>query len=341
MAREMEDAGASVRLLGLKRDLKGKNFNKMPALALALRKTFETEKPYFFHVQYLAPGALPVLWAKISRMPRVLATLHTPGHVYGKRLFLLKFIATYLCDAFLCVSEAAESAIFGDSEVFSEELLRKGRKHFSIFNGVDCVEIKRIVRNVDQQAFRKSLGLSEEPVIGVVGRLNPVKGHAFLLNSFAHLVRTQPKVRLLIVGDGESRENLLSQACALGISGNIIWTGRVSLIEAIKFYAAMDVVAVPSLFEGFGLSAAEAMAAGKPVVASNVDGLCDLMVDQKTGFLVTYGDEKSMAGALLKLLINPDLSQKMGMEGSRHVFSRFDLNEFKAKWLELYHALEN
>jgi len=339
MKKKMEDAGARVILLELKRNRRGKNYFKLIVLARALHRVFKEVQPYFFHVQYLAPGAFPVIWGKLHRLPRVLATLHTPGHMYKKTTFSIKFIASHVCDAFFCVSRTAEQHIFGDSSLFSEKAFLAGRRHFHVFNGVDVQRIARLIQEVDRSELKRRYGLGEGIVIGVTGRLNPVKGHAFLIDVFALLLKTQPNAELLVIGEGESLPSLQVQAQQLGIDEKIRWLGRLLPDDALRAYAVMDVVAVPSVFEGFGLSAAEAMAAGKPVVASDVDGLRDIVEQDRTGFLVGYGDKNAMCEALARLGDNRTFREMLGTAGEKRAMELFGMEQFHRNWQIVYKIL--
>jgi len=338
MVQEMERAGARVRLLRLVRRREGK-WKPLPRLAWNLRKVIQEERPSVFHVQYLAPGALPALIGRLFNVPHLLATLHTPGHVYSRRLWTLRLIARQICSLFICVSLEAEKAIFGNAALFSVDMLAQGRRHFTIFNGVDFSEMDRLLGAADSDLLRRRWNLGDRPVVGVVSRLNPVKGIDWLLESFALVVRELPEARLLVVGDGESRDLLLQQAHDLGVDDKVVWAGKLAREKALESYSVMDVVGVPSRFEGFGLSAAEAMGAGRPVVAMDADGLRDLVIDGKTGFRVPVGDTTAFANWILDLLSNKDKARAMGRAGRQSALKNFDSRLFQRNWEDLYQAI--
>lgn len=338
MVRSMEQAGARVRLLALTRR-RGRTLAHLPRLILNLLRVIREERPDAFHVQYLAPGALPVLVGRFLGVKRVIATLHTPGHVYGRKQGLLRFVANHVCHVYCCVSLESERAIFGSASLFSAELLASGCRHFTIFNGVDFSEMDRLLRAADSDLLRRQWGLGDRPVVGVVSRLNPVKGIDWLLESFALVVRELPEARLLVVGDGESRDLLLQQAHDLGVDDKVVWAGKLVREKALESYSVMDVVGVPSRFEGFGLSAAEAMGAGRPVVAMDADGLRDLVIDGKTGFRVPVGDTTAFANWILDLLSNKDKARAMGRAGRQSALKNFDSRLFQRNWEDLYQAI--
>jgi glycosyltransferase involved in cell wall biosynthesis len=143
-----------------------------------------------------------------------------------------------------------------------QELDQKGFQF--IPNGIDT-ERFRFDSNV-RETVRKELGLTDKFVVGCVGRLCYQKNQTFLLDVFAELLKTHSKSSLLLVGDGELRGVLEEKARRLGIAGNVLFYGTSDHVEQLMW--AMDALAFPSLFEGFGIVAIEAQAAGLPVVCS-------------------------------------------------------------------------
>jgi glycosyltransferase involved in cell wall biosynthesis len=166
----------------------------------------------------------------------------------------------------------------------------------------------------------------------------PRGSHSFIfqLKIVYPLIKAIPNVMLLVVGDGPDKEKLKNKAKELGIKNHIIWMGRMDHEEVIKLYTIMDVVVIPSRFEGFGLSAAEAMAAGVPVIASAVDGLMEIIEDGKTGYLVPVNNSGELAQALIKLLNNPERAQTMGLNGAERVKKMFSFEHFSESTLAAY-----
>lgn len=339
MVAELERVGARVRLLRHNRRQGRAGWLGMLRLARALRRIFREERPHFVHVQYMTPGVVPIVAARLCHVPRVIATVHVPGRHYGKRIWLPR-TAARLCGVFLCVSETAERSFFGDSALFDESLLRQGRCHFTIHNAVDLDEVDAILASGRGEARRRELGLNGHPTVGVVGRLSYEKGHRWLLEAMRGVVARFPTARLLVVGDGAERPALEAQASELSLDGHVVWTGRLPREAALECYAAMDVVAVPSLWEGFGLSAAEAMAFGKPVVASDVDGLREVVRNTETGSLVPCEDASAMAAALTTLLGEPVMRQRMGAAGAARAREMFSAQAFSERHTRLYEALK-
>jgi len=159
------------------------------------------------------------------------------------------------------------------------------------------------------------------PVILYVGRLIPAKGVDTLIRSAPHVFDVLPDAKVIVVGDGPYCEVLQSLADQLGITSRVDFAGTQR--DVSPFYRKADVAAVPSLYEPFGIVAVEAMAASLPVVASNVGGLADSVVDGVTGWLVPPGDPEALADALLRILSLPDGGANMGRAGRERVLGNY------------------
>ncbi len=330
MVSRFEAAGAKVLLMKYER-AKGLWY-----LAKGLIRIFKEIKPDIVHVQYVAPGFVPIFAAKLAEIKVLFGTVHQPGNAYGWKAKLLLRTAARFCTAFFCVSRAVEESWFGSSELFDPKKTDGERKHFTIYNAVDIDRIATVSRAVDRRALRKSLGIGDNPVVGIVARLRAEKGHSVLLNAMAEVIKALPKAMLLIVGVGPDREQLGKLAEDLNIAGHIIWIGQKSPEEIYQLYGIMDVVAVPSRFEGFGLSAAEAMAAGVPVVASRAGGLVEVVDDGVSGYLVDTGDTPGLARPLVDLLSNPEKARTMGEEGFGRVKGKFSFGRFTGSMTTAY-----
>jgi len=330
LVSRMEGTGAKVVLMSLKRS------DGILALMANLSKIFKELKPDVVHVQYIAPGLIPIIAARLSGVKRVFATVHQPGRPYGWKSKLLIRIAAQLCDAFFCNSKSVEKSWFGDCQILDPEKIDVMRKHFTIYNGVDSDRIEGIVKQTDKEGLKESLNIKDKKVVGVIGRLREEKGQFILLESIKKVVEEMPDAALLVVGDGADRAYLEQAAVELGVNDHVIWLGQKDPDEVFALYGVIDLVVVPSLFEGFGLTAAEAMTAGKPVVASNVDGLREVIQDGISGLLVPPGNSKALGQAILELLANPAKAASMGERGKKIVETEFSLCRFQSAILATY-----
>jgi glycosyltransferase involved in cell wall biosynthesis len=190
------------------------------------------------------------------------------------------------------------------------------------------------------EATRGKLGIDDATSFLFVGRLmDPRKNLSYLLKAMALMVKTwkDTKVKLVIVGtDNQSSAKVL--AMRLGISDRVVFTGPVRDEELRRTYSACDVHVIPSLLEGFGLTALEAMAACKPVIANRVGSLPELVKDGVNGITVKKGDLLSFAGAMHNFVEQPAMLSRMGNEGFR-LASRYSWRNVAERTLDLYKSL--
>ena len=190
----------------------------------------------------------------------------------------------------------------------------------------------------DTGRARQRFGLGSGPLLLYVGRLEPSKGLEALLAAFEVAVRSLPEVRLAVVGRGSERYTLKLKrmAASLGLEGKVTFTGRVGRAELCELYAASTVMVLPSLMEGFGISLAEAMAAGKPCVATKVGAVPEVVSDGVTGLLVPPGSPRELAEAILKVLRSPDAGAGRGRRGRELVVGRFTVDRMARETTALY-----
>jgi glycosyltransferase involved in cell wall biosynthesis len=186
-------------------------------------------------------------------------------------------------------------------------------------------DLTRFVPGRHRDEVRKELGIDRgAPVVGVVGRLETQKGHVFLLDAWPEIMRAHPDARLLLVGEGSLRDALSAQAHRRGVADSVVFTGFRA--DVPRILDAIDVLALPSLHEGMPLTVIEAAAAGRPVVATAVDGTPEVVLEGQTGRLVPPADPPALARALQALLADPDEAARMGREARRWARERFDID---------------
>jgi glycosyltransferase involved in cell wall biosynthesis len=178
--------------------------------------------------------------------------------------------------------------------------------------------------DAEKAAARREWDLpADAPLAGYVGRLElPKKGLDVLIGSFARLRRSLPSARLAVAGDGPDRARLERMARESGLADAVRFTG--GLVDPRLFYDALDVFVLPSRWEGFGLSALEAMGSFLPVVASRVGGLPEVVADGETGLLAPPGDAASLESALRRLFAEPETARRFGAAGHARLLARFD-----------------
>jgi glycosyltransferase involved in cell wall biosynthesis len=201
-------------------------------------------------------------------------------------------------------------------------------------NGVDT---RRYPRRGDREATRAALGLRpDERAVAVLATFKEQKGHRYLIEAAGALRDDFPDVRYLLIGDGALRPELERQIAAAGLGGSIRLLGTRPDVPALL--AAADLFALPSLWEGLPMALIEAMAAGLPVVATDVSGTRGVMVEGETGLLVAPGDAPALARAIAALLARPDRAAQMGAAARRRVELHFSARKQAADHLALYAA---
>jgi len=209
-----------------------------------------------------------------------------------------------------------------------------------IYNGIDTGRFAQTYSAEELRSHRKQFGLKEDSlVIGIIARLSTVKGHPDLLRAFAEVRETRKDAELLIIGEGGIKQELLALARTLQIDGAVRFIDSVN--DTRIPLSITDIFAMPSLMEGFGLAILEAMAAGKAVVGTRIGGIAEVVEDGKDGLLVTPGDPKGLAGALLKLLNDDQLRKQLGEAARISAAQKFPIEKTVGKTVELYKTLRH
>jgi len=207
--------------------------------------------------------------------------------------------------------------------------------------GVDAHKIRTIFSGIDAGRFaRFSPERSRQEgatVIGCLAGLEERKGHQFLLEAGARLKNNGINLQYRIAGDGPLRSQLEQQAADLGLRDEVSFLGFVS--DTAEFLANVDLFAMPSLYEGLGVAALEAMAAGKAVIATRVGGLSESVIDGVTGILIPPRDPKALAEAIAKLVRTPDLAVAMGKQGRERVLQYFTLERMATQNESFYYEI--
>jgi glycosyltransferase involved in cell wall biosynthesis len=202
-----------------------------------------------------------------------------------------------------------------------------------IWNGAPLDEFAPVSRE-RALAVRRELRLGDDsPVVGAIGRLNTQKGHAYLLEAAPAVVAAHPSVRFLVAGDGDLMAPLQEQARALGLGDRVRFAGHRADVPDIL--GAIDVLAIPSLYEGTPLALFEAMAAGKAIVATAVDGCAEVLDDGATARLVPSRDPKALATAIAALLSDRGERSRLSA-AARAASRRYDIATCVAQMQDLY-----
>ena len=223
------------------------------------------------------------------------------------------------------------------SEQVKEHLLKDFNVEESdirvIHNGID-VEHFRSSALKERLEMKKALGLTQAGVVGIVARLSDVKGHIYLIEAMKLVLEKFADAQLLIVGEGKEKDNLARLVNKLDISKNISFLPEVK--DTREVLMAMDVFVMPSLKEGLGLALMEAMAAGLPVVGSNIGGIKTLIEDGVRGLLVEPGDFLGLSEAILELLQDPAKKELFGKQAQEFIAKDFSQEKMVSETERMY-----
>ena len=279
-----------------------------------LDRLLAREKFDLVHTHNSKAGFLGRLAARRNRIPIVIHTVH--GFAFHEKeswffrhLFIaLERMAARWCDQMIAVSQAMV-------EWAQREKIAPPEKFVKIYSGID---VERFRIETPSPELKSRFGIQpEETVIGVVSKLWEGKGHEVLIDAVARVLDSGCEVKLLIVGEGNLEVKLKDKVKHLGIEKNVVFTGFWSDVPEIT--AILDISVLPSFYEGMGRVVLEAMAAGKPVVASRVGGIPEFVEDHVTGFLISPGDVEALVDRLKTLIGDSDLRQKMGQQGAQRM----------------------
>ena len=264
------------------------------------------------HTHNSKAGFIGRLAARLARVPTIIHTVH--GFAFhesesaGRRVLFrcLERLAARWCDGMIFVSKPLV-------DWARREQIGIHLPHVVIFSGIDV----EAFQSADGGAFRRHWRIEQErPVVGMISKLWEGKGHHVLLNAWKGVLEAGllPTPLLLIAGEGPLEAALKRQVSELNLQDSVLFTGFQHDVPAVT--AAIDVAVLPSFFEGMGRALLEAMAAGKPVVASRVGGIPSLVSHNQNGLLVAPGDPVALKTALIDVLSQPALRQRLS-EGAR------------------------
>lgn len=235
-------------------------------------------------------------------------------------------------DRIICVSDKIQNDLL-DNGIPPDKLIR-------LNNAVDVSQYSRISSN-GKSHFCDTWKIPPDSfLIGTVSRLTPEKGHKYLVEAFAKIIPQFPQVRLVLVGDGPEQGKLERQTRENGISDKVIFCGFQQAIE--QYYSAFDLVVLPSIMEGMPISLLEAIAYGKPIIATAVGGIPDLIIDQHSGLLVPPQNIDALSQSLLWAMQHSEAMQIMQQRARQLVSEKYGIANWIKKMERIYlNLIEN
>ena len=296
-------------------------------------------KRNFYHIVHThnsKAGFLGRLAAKLADVPVIVHTVH--GFAFHDEeprwrqvLFRnLERLGSHWCDKMIFISQPLIDWALKDHIVGEEKIAK-------IYSGIQ-VDKFHPVKSGEKDRIRSKWALKqEEAVVGIVSKLWEGKGHTVLIEAFKLLKEKIKDAKLVIVGEGYLYDELFRMVDNNGLRESVLFTGF--QMDVSEIIATFDVAVLPSFFEGMGRVILEAMAMEKPVVASRVGGIPDLIDQGINGLLVRPGDARELADALEKVLSDKGLARKLGREGRKRIKDQFSADVMVQSIEKLYREL--
>jgi glycosyltransferase involved in cell wall biosynthesis len=300
-----------------------------PGTYAALRKALAAKHADLVHMHGYGATTFGRLCARAMRIPAILHEHANHGDTPWFQKVADRFLAPHT-DLALAVSEST-------AEFTIRARLMPADRTKVVYLGAPLDEFARPRSSEEIAGARAALGIAPETIaVGTVTRLMPSKGNQYLVEAAAVLVAKYPRVRVFIVGEGDLQGELEAQARALNFGDRLVFAGFQRDIAAVL--SALDIVVFPSLWEGTPLTAFEALAAGKPIVASDADGLLDILTHRHDALVVPKGDAAALTRAIDELIDQPAEARTLAAN-ARRTGAQYDIGAFVRKMERLYEIL--
>lgn len=304
---------------------------------ISLTRIFRSQQPGIVHTHSGKAGLLGRLAARVAKVPLILHTIHGPsfgpfqGPLANLAFRTAERLAARCTDHFVVVAQA-----------MARQYLAAGIGHpgqyTRILSGFDLDPF--LSAGKDREPTRARLGFGpEDLVVGTIARLVPLKGHEELLEAAPQLVRDNPRLRFLLVGDGPLRAALESVIASRGLQRHVVFTGLVPPSEIPALVGSMDVLVHLSRREGLPRALPQALAAGRPVVAYDCDGANEVCLNGRTGYLIQPGNVSALRERLRLLARDPGLRDQLGRQGREMVREAFPVSRMVDDLDNLYRRL--
>ncbi|OGX27299.1 MAG: hypothetical protein A2705_02255 [Omnitrophica WOR_2 bacterium RIFCSPHIGHO2_01_FULL_52_10] len=293
----------------------------------AIRRIVKAEQIKTLHAHWVLPQGLVAAFYKKMFNPRmkIVCTAHGSDLLALKSPFLrwLKRLALREIDRLTVVSHALE-----------DEIRRLAVDNIPVEVLPMGVDLAHFTPDHYSDAIKEKHGVRGELLL-FVGRLSEEKGIEYLIKAMPEILGRFPAAKLLIVGSGPLENQLRVLVENTGIAANVVFVGPVAHLSLADYYATADVLIGPSVREGFGLVFVEAMACGCPVIASDLPGIADIIVEGKTGFCVRSLDSQAIAGKTIEVLQDQSLREQVKSQARAYVAARFSAQRAAARYKEI------
>ena len=331
---KIEGSGARVKTVDMRN-----RFNV--GVILRLSNLIKRENVDIVHSQGARADFFARLASKLAKVPITISTVQMPVGGFDVNP-IKKFIYVTLnrfserfVDKFIVTSDTLEKTMIEKHRIEPQRVVK-------IYNGVEvdkyCIENEEVVQR--KSRYRKESGIEEDvPVIGVIGRLVWQKGFEYFIEAIPNILKTFNKARFLVVGEGPLENKLNVKSKMLNIEDKIIFTGFRSDIKDIL--ASINILVMPSLLEGLPMILLEAMAMAKSIVATDIDGIKEVLNNGETGLVVPPKNPTALSEAVVGMLNYQDKAYQMGLAARMTVEQRFGADIMVKKVEDVYEELLN
>ena len=302
----LQNAGIRViRIDSLGRDI---SIKKELAFARELRQILRNERPDIFHVNSSKAGGIGAFLGQLERIPRVIFTAHgwafNEDRPWWQRLIIkfLHWVTVILSDRTIAVSNAIVKQMNWPGALRKMKIINPGRTIGVMY---ECNEAREKIIDF----FPRLTPYRNDIWLVTIAELHPIKRHHITISAIAELIKTEPTLRLILIGEGQERQEIEQQIIELNLSNHVFLLGNI--VEAARFLKAFDMFVLASKSESYGYVLHEAGLAGLPVVATDVGGIPDIITNNQSGLLVPPNNVSAMTKAVKKLIDNSDLAKSL------------------------------
>lgn len=329
LEKRFREKGIPTKLIGMRGILDWSRYKK-------LKKFLQDENFDIIHTNILRADLIGRTAANAAGIPVIISTEHGIHAWEHKGGLIRKIVKQYYLHTLKFTSTIIAVSDFVKNSLISEGVPEN--KIVRIYNGVDTDYFVPISGS-ERDKLRSYI--TDEPVkaaIGLVGNLIEMKGLRYFIQALPAIFQKHPHTLVVVVGVGPLRKEMEKEISQQNLSHKVKFLGKLTQITR-RIVAALDVLVQPSLTESFGLTAAEALSCGIPVVASSAGGLPELVEDGVCGYLVPPRDSDALAAKVISLLDDPDICSRFGKAGRERAIQLFRVSDTVDKYLELYSRL--
>ena len=310
-------------------------FNPLPLMRLY--RIVKSQRIDIVHSQGARADFFARIAAKLAKVPIIISTVQMLVEGYN-----VGYLKRFLYQTFDRFSERFVDYFLVVSSVLKENMIEvhgiPPDKIIKIYNGIETDYYKPVGNEEMRYKIRREFAVNDSDIlIASLGRLVWQKGFEYFLHAIPEILREIPDARFILVGDGPLRPELERLAVELGEGDKIIFAGYRSDVRDVL--AALDIVVIPSVLEGFPMITLEAMAMAKPIVAAKIDGITEQITDGINGILIPPKDSSAIAQAIIRLINDRESGKKLGLAARKRVEQEFSVEKMVSETEKVYSSL--